>query len=141
MQVWVKLHLFPMDFSNNDSLKDIGKNLGKFIMSDDSYKTESVRSISKILVEIDVSIGLHESIVFDLGCFKKTQTLYYGNVPFRHVIFHVYVHLVSDYSKTFIYKFWREKNPKDSIFYDGPTQDLGASPLCIMPPERRLILF
>ena len=104
MQVWVKLHLFPMELWNDDSLKDIGKNLSKFIMSDDSYKIESARSISKILVEIDVRVGLYESIVFDLGHFKKTQTLYCGKFPFRCVRVHVYVHLVSDFSKPFIYK-------------------------------------
>ena len=110
-------------------------------MSNDSNKIESSRSISKILVEIDVSIGLYESIVFYLGHFKKTQTLYYGNFPFRCVRFHVYVHMVSYFSKPFIYKVWREKIPKDSVFYDGPTWDLWVSPLSIIPLKRSLILF
>ena len=62
--------------------------LGKFIMLDDRYKPYNGLSIARILIEIDVSWGLFESMEMVVGDKSYTQTLDYVNFPLHFVACH-----------------------------------------------------
>jgi hypothetical protein len=92
--VWVRLPRLPMEFWNDKSLKEIGDILGKFILADNSYKSSNAHFVAKILVDLDVSVGLYESMEIEAGSTKFTQLLDYENIPFRCIRCHLYGHSV-----------------------------------------------
>jgi hypothetical protein len=66
----------PMEFWIIQYLCTIDNHLGKTILVDDSYLYEGYRSIARILVDLDVSRGLFETI--DL--FSKEEILTYAGL-------------------------------------------------------------
>eukprot|EP01018_Ginkgo_biloba_P032610 Gb_14068 [translate_table: standard] len=116
--VWVKLPGLRMELWLDRSFWAIGDTLGKFILSDDSYKDSTTRSVAvaKILVEINVSQGLFESMELVAGGKSYTQVLDYVNFPFRCVRCHQYGHVLKDCGKIFSRQVWKKK---EGVVYDG----------------------
>jgi hypothetical protein len=86
--VWVILPRLPMDLWSNLDLEKIGNTLCRFILSYDFYKSSNAQSVVNILVDIDLSSSLYESIEIEVGSLHYTQTLDYENIPFRCIQCH-----------------------------------------------------
>jgi hypothetical protein len=71
-----------MEIWNYASLKDIENSLRKFILANDSYKNSKTRSVTRILVYIDVSLGLYETMDIEVVSSKHIQLLDCENFPF-----------------------------------------------------------
>jgi hypothetical protein len=56
-----------MELWSEHSFKDIGDTLGKFIMTDDTYKSSNARLVAQILVEIYVIQGIFETMDVVVG--------------------------------------------------------------------------
>jgi len=87
----------------------IGDTLGKFIMWDDSYKSYNGRPIAQILVEIDVSLGLFESMALVIGDKFYTWIMDYVNFSFWCVRCHQYDYVLCDCDKYFTRQYWVKK--------------------------------
>jgi len=63
----VKLLALPLELWIVKSLTVIRNLLGKKLLIDDIFLTSNVRFVARLLVEIDVSLGLYESVNFVMG--------------------------------------------------------------------------
>jgi hypothetical protein len=91
--VWIKLPGIPMEFWIVQYLCVIGNQLGKTILMDDSFLYEGYRSIARILVDLDVSRGIFETIDLVFKEKRYSQMLDYVNIPFLCLRCHLYGHL------------------------------------------------
>jgi hypothetical protein len=73
--------------------------LGTFIVVDTRFKTSASRAVAQILVELDPSEGLYESMKLIVGDRTYVQLLDYLNVPFWCVRCHRVGHVVNDCDK------------------------------------------
>lgn len=64
--------------------------------------------MAKVLVNIDLSEGLADSVDVEVGGLEYTQTLDYVNVSFRCVKCHAWGHAVEDCSKGFACIIWQK---------------------------------
>jgi hypothetical protein len=76
--------------------------LGTFIAVNSSFKSSTSCVVVHLLVELDLSKGLYESIMLVAGECSCVQVLDYLNVPFQCVIFHSFGHVVEDYEIKFL---------------------------------------
>ena len=114
--VWVKLPTLSMDLQTIQSLSVIGNSIGKTLLIDDIFFTSNVKYVVRLLINIDVSLGLHESMYFVMGGKKYSQIIYYQNIPFRCIRCHSYGHMHSDCDKVFLKKFWKKKDILDEYY-------------------------
>jgi len=73
--------------------------LGKTLLIDDIFLTSNFRSVERLLVEKDVSLGIYESVDFAMGGRKYSHIIDYQNIPFNCTSFHAYGHMHKDYEK------------------------------------------
>jgi hypothetical protein len=81
--LWVLLPGLPLHLWNEGALRAIGNSLGKFIALDTQTLNSSLRTMGKVLVEIDITAGLPETLVIDWRGRKLLQKLDYLGLPFR----------------------------------------------------------
>jgi hypothetical protein len=99
--VWEKLLSLLVELWLDRSLKSIRDTLCKFILVDNSYKSCLARSDDNILVDIDVSQGIFESMDLVAGKRIHTQMLDCVNFPFHCVRCHSYGHVLKDCDLSF----------------------------------------
>jgi hypothetical protein len=75
--------------------------LGSFIEYDMSFEESGIMSVARILVQLDLQLGLLHELVIELSSRYFVQTLDYEGIPFRCHRCHVYGHRVSDCTLTF----------------------------------------
>jgi hypothetical protein len=81
--LWVLLPGLPLHFWNESTLRSIGDSLGTFISVDNATLRAPDRKVNKVLVELDIHGGLHESLDIVWRERKKKQHLDYLGIPFR----------------------------------------------------------
>jgi hypothetical protein len=81
--LWVLLPGLPLHFWTEGAIKAIGDSLGRFIAFDHSSLTGSSRKLGKVLVEMDLSVGLPANLEIEWRGRKTLQTLDYLGLPFR----------------------------------------------------------
>jgi hypothetical protein len=64
---WIKKSNLSLDYWSDEGLQAIGNVLGNFIVEDISFKSSSSHAMAQILVELDPSNGLYESIKLVAG--------------------------------------------------------------------------
>ena len=93
--LWVKLPGFPMNLWNPTRFAEIGNFLGEFVCADLSYLETGKYAVAKILVKIDMRLGLSSEISVQGPDGDFIQALDYVGVPFRCLRCHAYGHLVA----------------------------------------------
>jgi hypothetical protein len=81
--LWVLLPGLPLHLWNDEALRAIGNSLGKFISLDSPSLLGSSRMMGRVLVEMDLSVGLPETLEIDWRGRKILQNLDYLGIPFR----------------------------------------------------------
>jgi hypothetical protein len=81
--LWVLLPGLPLHFWNEEALRAIGDSLGKFITLDSKSLSSQSRIMGKVMVEIDTSSGLPESLEILWRGRRHLQPLDYLGIPFR----------------------------------------------------------
>jgi hypothetical protein len=81
--LWVLLPGLPLHFWNEEAFRAIGNSLGKLISLDSPSRSGSSRLLGRVLVEIDISTGLPETLEIDWRGRKILQKLDYLGIPFR----------------------------------------------------------
>jgi hypothetical protein len=79
-----------MEYCLDYPFNKIEDKLGKFILTDDSYKICNGHSIARILVEIDIIQGLFDSMDLIMRNLSHTQLPDYINFPFNYPQCHHY---------------------------------------------------
>lgn len=92
--IWVRLPGFPMNLWNETRFAKIGNFLGEYFCVDFSYKETGLFTVAKIMVKIDLRLGLTTEITIQAKDGEFIQQLDYEGVPFRCHRCHVYGHLV-----------------------------------------------
>jgi len=52
----------PLHIWNEGAIRDVGDSLGKFISFDTQSLTGSLRKMGRVLVEMDITVGLPETL-------------------------------------------------------------------------------
>jgi hypothetical protein len=91
--LWVLLPGLPLHLWNAAPMEAIGNSLGSFVSLDDSVMSAPSRKMGKILVEIDIHIGLPKIMEIDWRGRRVVQRLDYLRIPFRCSYFHKTGHL------------------------------------------------
>jgi len=92
--IWVRLPGFPMELWKEARFAEVGNYLGEYICADYSFKESGIYTVAKIMVKIDLRLGLTTEITIQGKDGEFTQILDYEGVPFRCHRCHVYGHLV-----------------------------------------------
>ena len=81
--LWALLPGLPFPLWNRDTLEGIGNSIGRFIAIEEEFLNTFDKRMARILVEIDVSMGLPADI--DILCDQRVipQRIDYQGVPFR----------------------------------------------------------
>ena len=95
--IWVCLPFLPLHCWNNETLREIGNALGKYI--DKSNPKEGFQAYARICVEVDLEIRLPEAIQLNLDSWFYLQEVYYKQLLFKRNIFHEYGHFARNYPK------------------------------------------
>jgi len=74
----------------------IGNKLGIFIEACISFEESGHMSVARIMVQLNICLGLLQELVIDSSTGSFVQTLDYKCIPFRCHRFHVYGHGVAD---------------------------------------------
>jgi hypothetical protein len=81
--LWVLLTGLPLQLWNSRALVEIGNVLGHFIRVDEDVLRSTDKCMARILVEVDMHVGLLESLEIDWRGHLFDQRLDYLGVPFR----------------------------------------------------------
>jgi hypothetical protein len=81
--LWVMLPGLPLYLWNEGALTAIGNNLGSFIMIDKKNLEASNRKVARVLVEMDVHLGLPETMEVEWRGICCQQRLDYLGLPFQ----------------------------------------------------------
>jgi hypothetical protein len=81
--LWILLLGLPLHMWNEGALKDIGDALDSFISVDKGLLTSPVRKVCRILVEMDISRGLPETLEIEWRGRCLLQRLDYLGIPFQ----------------------------------------------------------
>lgn len=65
--LWVKVPNLPMELWTPKYFRDIGNTLGSYIAVDDNYEKATYQSVGRILVDLDLSQGLFETMEIKVG--------------------------------------------------------------------------
>jgi hypothetical protein len=81
--IWVLLPELPLYLWNEGAWTTIGNNLGNFIMVDKNILESKSRKVPKVLVEMDVHLGMSTTMEVEWRGFFHQQRLDYLRLPFR----------------------------------------------------------
>jgi len=81
--LWVFLPGLSLHLWNEGAIRAIGDSLGNFIAFDTLSLTGSSRKMGRLLVEMDITIGLLKTLEIEWRGRKLLQTLDYLGLPFR----------------------------------------------------------
>lgn len=81
--VWVRLRNLPLHLWADSFFDEIGDAIGSFIMVDNDSNGLYHTTFARILVELDVSMGLPAEIAINSSCGNWVQTLDIEGIPFR----------------------------------------------------------
>jgi hypothetical protein len=81
--LWVLLPGLPLQLWNSRALAEIGNVLGRFIRVDEESLRSTDKCMARVLVEVDMHVGLLESLEIDWRGHLFVQRLDYLGVPFR----------------------------------------------------------
>jgi len=93
--LWVRLPGFPMNLWKEPRFAEIGNFLGEYVCSDQSFHESCYYTVARILVKIDLKLGLSSEISIKTLDGDFTQVLDYDGVPFRCHRCRAYGHLVA----------------------------------------------
>jgi hypothetical protein len=128
--VWIKLPSVSLEWWSPEGLKAIGDRLDNTLAIDESYKTNSRRTMARVLVNLKIKDGLFYSIDLVCGTCKLSQTLDYTNNPFRCIWCHKVGHLLEECTIKKIKKKWVPKGTKIGVLQsDGVEEKLTVQQL------------
>jgi hypothetical protein len=81
--LWVLLPGLPLHLWNEEAFRAIGDSLGKFVALDSKTLSSHSRKVGKVMVEMDTSTGLPESLEILWRGRRLLQPLDYLGIPFR----------------------------------------------------------
>jgi hypothetical protein len=81
--LWVLLPGLPLFLWNEGALKAIGASLGTYIVVDPQSLSGPVRKMGRVLVAMDICVGLPETLEIEWRGRKLIQPLDYLGLPFR----------------------------------------------------------
>jgi hypothetical protein len=84
----------------------IGNKLGEFIEADLSFEDTGLMSVARILVKLDLVLGLLKDLTIETASGSFIQPLDYEGIPFRCHRCHIYGHGVADCKLPFKGKLW-----------------------------------
>jgi hypothetical protein len=79
--VWVRLPFLPLHCWNDETIKNIGNALGRFI--DRAEPRDGLQSCARLCVEVDLEKGLLEAIQLILDGWYYIQTVDYEQLSFK----------------------------------------------------------
>ena len=83
MPIWVKLPNLPFEYWSLDFFKLNGNTMGTFLEADMSFLELGVCCLGKVLVLLNLRLGLVANILIKRGDFELCQPLDYLGVPFK----------------------------------------------------------
>jgi len=86
VHVWVRLSFLPLHCWNDETLRNIGNSLGKYI--DRVEPREGLQACARICVEVDLEKGLSEAIQLTLDNLSYVQQVEYEKIPFKCKEYH-----------------------------------------------------
>jgi hypothetical protein len=95
--VWVRLPFLPLHCWNDETIKNIGNALGRFI--DRAEPQDGLQSCARICIEVDLEKGLPEAIQLILDGWTYIQTVDYEQLPFKCKYCHEYGHFAKSCPK------------------------------------------
>jgi hypothetical protein len=81
--LWVLLSGLPLHLWNEGAIRAIGNSLGKFIAFDTQSLNGPLRKMGRVLVEMDITSRLSETLEIEWRGQKLLQNLDYLGLPFR----------------------------------------------------------
>ena len=81
--VWIRLYCLPLEYWDEETLKDIRNGLGDFIKVAEETKNRRYTSYARIYIYMHLNKALSDSVSIYHDDFEWIQTLDYEHVPFR----------------------------------------------------------
>jgi hypothetical protein len=98
VSVWVILPFLPLHCWNDETLRNIGNTLGRYI--DRTEPREGIQACVCLCVEVDMEKGLPEVIQLDLDNWWYIQKVDYEQLPFKCKACHEYGNFVNNFPRT-----------------------------------------
>jgi hypothetical protein len=95
--IWVRLPFLPLHSWNDETIKNIGNALGRFI--DRVEPRDGLQSCARLCVEVDLEKGLPKEIHLILDGWSYIQTVDYEQLPFKCKYCHEYSHFAKSCPK------------------------------------------
>ena len=91
--LWVLLPGLPFPLWSRSLLEGVGNTIGRFVAVEEDFMHSFDKRMEKILVEMDISVGLPVEV--EIPCHEHlfVQRLDYLNIPFRCSRFREFGHL------------------------------------------------
>ena len=90
------MYSLPLEYWDEESLRDIGKGLGEFIKIAEEMKLRRYTSYTRIYVYMRLDIALPDSVSLYHDDFEWIQPLDFEHVPFCFRKCHIHGHLFRD---------------------------------------------
>jgi hypothetical protein len=90
LPIWVRLPFLPLHCWNDETLKNIGNSLEKYI--DRTEPREGIQACARLCVEVDLEKGPPEAIQLTLDDWSYMQQLDYEQIQFKFKACHEYRH-------------------------------------------------
>eukprot|EP00253_Pinus_taeda_P019980 PITA_19980 len=94
--VWIRMYSLPLEYWDEETLKDIGNGLEVFIKVAKETKHHRYTSYARIYVHMHLAKALTDSVSLFHDDFEWVQTIDYEHVPFRYRKCHEHGHLFRD---------------------------------------------
>jgi hypothetical protein len=135
--VWVRLPFLPLHYWNDETIRNIGNTLGKYI--DRAEPWEGLQACARLCVEVDLEKGLPEAIQLNLHSWSYIQQVDYEQIPFKCKICHEYGHFAKSCSQA---KDMQDQDPKQDQWKqpkrkktNGKTQPISTQNQREKPPD------
>jgi hypothetical protein len=122
--IWARLPIQPLILWSDDVFKEIRNALGFLYEVDNLFKITGYMGMDHIMVGLEFSKGLTNSIIIRKGSSNFCQGLDYEDIPFKSDHYHSYGHLTMECPLPLIRKIWVLKG-----FREEEAQPL--SPSCL----------
>ena len=99
--LWVLLPILPLQLWNIKALEAIGSVLGCFIKVDEEALQSLKKRMEKVLVEVDIHVGLLETLEIEWRGLLLVQRLDYLGIPFRCTLYRRTGHLWKDFQQVY----------------------------------------